>query len=227
MKIVIFAPHPDDEIYGCGGSILKWIAEGHDVHIIYVTDNRVLITWGRKENQLLENEAKEYINLTEEEVGEIGLREAWEAAKAFGFPDNNIYLFKFHDQDAKNRITEGIELSKAIIKDANRIVLPSDNNNHVDHQATHTIAKQAALDLNLQNTEMYVYTIYNINKAPLEKQIKIKIADYRDKVYDIMSLYKTQLALKDTRLGWQTLKRKRTERFGVFTLGDVGKFYNF
>ncbi len=28
MKIVIFAPHPDDEIYGCSGSILKWMEEG-------------------------------------------------------------------------------------------------------------------------------------------------------------------------------------------------------
>lgn len=224
---MIFAPHPDDEIYGCGGSILKWLQEGHDVHIVYVTDNRVLITWGRKENQLIEEEAKEFLNLTEEEIGKIGLKEAWNAAKAFGFPDNNIHLFKFHDQDAKNHIEEGVKLSKKIIKDADRIVLPSDNNNHADHQATHTIAKQAALELNLQDVEMYVYTIYNVNKAPLDKHIKIKIADYRDKVYEIMSLYKTQLALKDTRLGWQTLKRKRSERFAVFSLDEAGKFYNF
>ncbi|MCK4781167.1 MAG: PIG-L family deacetylase, partial [Candidatus Lokiarchaeota archaeon] len=47
MKIVVFAPHPDDEIFGCGGSILKWMDEGHDVHIVYVTDNCVLITWGK------------------------------------------------------------------------------------------------------------------------------------------------------------------------------------
>ena len=227
MKIVIFAPHPDDEIYGCGGSILRWIDEGHDVHIVYVTDNRVLITWGRKENQLLEEEAKQFLNLTEEEIGRIGLKEAWEVAKAFGFPNENIHLFKFHDQKAKDHVEEGISLSKEIIKDANRIVLPSNNNNHMDHQATHTIAKQAAIELNLKDVEMYVYTIYNVNKAPIEKHIKIKIADYRDKVYDIMSLYKTQLALKDTRLGWQTLKRKRSERFAIFSIEDADKFYNF
>ena len=71
MKIVVFAPHPDDEIYGCGGSILKWMEEGHDVHIVYVTDNRVLITWGKEHNQLLEEEAKDYINLSEEEIGNL------------------------------------------------------------------------------------------------------------------------------------------------------------
>ena len=120
-----------------------------------------------------------------------------------------------------------IELSKEVIKDANRIVLPSDNNNHADHQATHTIAKKAAEELNLSDAEMYVYAIYNVNKAPIEKHVKIKIADYRDRIYEIMSLYKTQLALKDTRLGWHSLKRKRSERFAVFSLEDAGKYYNF
>ncbi len=227
MKIVVFAPHPDDEIYGCGGSILKWMEEGHDVHIVYVTDNRVLITWGKEHDQLLEEEAKDYINLSEDEIGKIGLREAEEVAKAFGFPNSNVHLFKIHDQDAINQIPKGVELSKEIIKDANRIVLPSDNNNHSDHQATHSIAKTAAMELNLKDVEFYVYAIYNVMKAPMEKQIKIRMAEYRDKVYNIMALYKTQLALKDTRLGWITLKRKRSERFGVFSLRDAGNFYNF
>ncbi|MFX1407065.1 MAG: PIG-L deacetylase family protein [Promethearchaeota archaeon] len=227
MKIIIFAPHPDDEIYGCGGSILRWMEEGHELHITYVTDNRVLITWGREHNQLIEEEAKEFLSLSEEEIGIIGLKEAEEAAKSFGFPKNNIHLFKFHDQDAMNQIDTGIKLAKLLIKDADRIVLPSDNNNHSDHQATHLIAKTAAKELKLNNIEFYVYAIYNVMKAPIEKQIKIKMAEYRERVYEIMKCYKTQLALKDTRLGWQTLKRKRSERFGIFKLEDAGKFYNF
>jgi len=227
MKIVVFAPHPDDEIYGCGGSILKWMDEGHNVHIVYITDNRVLITWGKKENQLIEEEAKEFINLSEEEIGIIGLKEAKEVALAFGFPNKNVHLFKFHDQDAINQIDKGVLLTKEIIKDADRLVLPSDNNNHPDHQATHTMVKTAALELNLKNAEFYVYAIYNVMKAPIEMHIKIKMAEYREHVYEIMKLYKTQLALKDTRMGWLTLKRKRSERFGVFKLEDAGKYYNF
>jgi hypothetical protein len=64
-------------------------------------------------------------------------------------------------------------------------------------------------------------------KAPMEKQIKIRIAEYRDQIYNIMALYKTQLTLKDTRMGWITLKRKRSERFGIFNLSDAGNSYNF
>ncbi len=227
MKIVVFVPHPDDEIFGAGGSILKWIKEGHNVHIVYVTDNRALISWGKKNNQIIIEEAQEYINLSDDQVGEIGLKEAKSVAKAFGFPNDAVHLFEFHDQDALNQISRGIILAKAIIYDADRIVMPSDNNNHPDHQATHTIAKEAAIELNLVNAEFYVYAIYNVMKAPIEKQVKIRIAEYRDQIYDIMTLYKTQLALKDTRMGWSVLKRKRSERFGVFNLSEAGKYYNF
>ncbi|MHA2288384.1 MAG: PIG-L deacetylase family protein [Promethearchaeota archaeon] len=227
MKIVVFAPHPDDEIYGAGGSILKWMDEGHDVHIIYVTDNRALISYGLEHDTIIEEEAGDYIELSEDEIGRIGLKEAVSVAKEFGFPESNVHLFEFHDQDAMNQIDKGVELSKEMIKDADRIVLPSDNNNHPDHQATHTIAKNAALELNLVNVEFYVYAIYNLMKAPMEKQQKVRISDYRNKIYEIMKNYKTQLLFKDTRLGWQTLPRKRAERFGVFSLQDVGKYYNF
>jgi LmbE family N-acetylglucosaminyl deacetylase len=201
--------------------------KGHNVHIVYVTDNRALITWGKKNNQIIIEEAQDYLNLSEDQVGKIGLKEAKSVAKAFGFPNDAVHLFEFHDQDALNQISRGIILAKAIIYDADRIVIPSDHNNHPDHQATRTIAKEAAIELNLVNTEFYVYAIYNIMKAPMEKQTKIRIAEYRDQIYDIMALYKTQLTLKDTRMGWITLKRKRSERFGVFNLGDVGKSYNF
>ena len=105
--------------------------------------------------------------------------------------------------------------------------MPSNNNNHPDHQATHEMAKSAAVEMKLDKTEFYVYAIYNILKIPMDRQIKIKMVEYRDKLYELMKGYKTQLCLKDTNMGWQTLKRRRMERFGVFGLDDANKFYNF
>jgi LmbE family N-acetylglucosaminyl deacetylase len=227
MRICIFVPHPDDEIYGCGGSILKWIDEGHDLHIIYVTDNRALISWGKKENQLIEDKAAPYIDLSEDEIGKIGLIEAKKVAKDFGFPDNKIHLFEFYDQDAINQVNKGKDLAKKILTGTDRIVLPSNNNNHPDHQATHDMAKYAAIEMKLVNVEFYVYAIYNLLKIPMDRQIKVKMVEYRDKLYELMKGYKTQLCLKDTNMGWQTLKRRRIERFGVFGLEDANMFYNF
>lgn len=37
-RILILAPHPDDEVFGCGGAILSHVERGHPVHVIIATD---------------------------------------------------------------------------------------------------------------------------------------------------------------------------------------------
>ena len=37
MRILVFAPHNDDEVLGVGGTIAKFANEGHDVYICEVT----------------------------------------------------------------------------------------------------------------------------------------------------------------------------------------------
>lgn len=226
VKIVVFAPHPDDEIFGCGGSILKWIEEGHDVHIIYISDNRAWLEWAIKENELIENAATEFLNFSGDEMAEICIKEAKTASKALGIPERNAYFFKFHDQEVANNISVGVSLSKKIVKDANRIVLPCNGENHVDHQATHVIAKSAARELALK-AEFYAYASYCILTAPREKQIKIDVTKYRDKKYEVMEHYKTQLCMEPMLIAWENFKVKRFERFGVFSFEDMNKYDNF
>ena len=36
--ILIVAAHPDDEILGCGGSIAKWVEDGHKVHVLILAE---------------------------------------------------------------------------------------------------------------------------------------------------------------------------------------------
>ncbi|RPF72709.1 PIG-L family deacetylase [Aurantiacibacter spongiae] len=38
--IAVVAPHPDDEILGCGGTISRFVAEGRSVHVVIVTRGR-------------------------------------------------------------------------------------------------------------------------------------------------------------------------------------------
>lgn len=38
MKVLVVAAHPDDEVYGMGGTIAKIAARGDEVHVLIVTD---------------------------------------------------------------------------------------------------------------------------------------------------------------------------------------------
>jgi len=38
MKVLVIAAHPDDEVYGMGGTIAKLVAQGNEVHVLIVTD---------------------------------------------------------------------------------------------------------------------------------------------------------------------------------------------
>ncbi len=38
MRVLVIAAHPDDEVYGMGGTIAKLTSKGHEVHILIVTD---------------------------------------------------------------------------------------------------------------------------------------------------------------------------------------------
>ena len=41
MRVLVIAPHPDDEVLGCGGTIAKHVADGNQVYVAIVTRGTV------------------------------------------------------------------------------------------------------------------------------------------------------------------------------------------
>lgn len=67
MKVLVIAPHPDDEILGVGGTIAKRVSQGDDVYVCIVTKgceplfSEAFIEQGRKEAR----EAHSYLGVRE------------------------------------------------------------------------------------------------------------------------------------------------------------------
>ena len=219
MKIVIFEPHPDDLLMGPGPKIFDWIAEGHNIHVITVTDGRACYR-GHDE-----------INITEDDVAEIRIAEAIKAMEFLKLPPENLHILYFHDAEGSRYVKEGIEMVKSIIIDADRLVLPSNNNGHVDHQATHDIAMGAAKALGL-DIEYFVYFIptYGIfQQDSIEKQFELEISDdLRIRLQKWFRIYESQ-KLPEASFKFYTryLKRIRKTKYALFRLEDKGKYYNF
>ena len=223
LKIVIFEPHPDDLLMGPGPIILKWIEESHDIHIITVTDGRAC---------LRKSEEKDIVEIPEDEVAEMRINEAKEAMEFLGLPQENLHLLYFPDAESHKYIKEGIEKVIPLIKDAERLCLPSNHNLHEDHQATHDIAVGAARELNLTNIEYWVYFVPQygrFNEDSKDKWVSIKISEKgRQKLQDWLQIYQSQSLTKLTwKLYTRYIKSVKQMLYAIYKFEDIGKYYNF
>ncbi len=42
-KVIIFSPHPDDDVISMGGTFIRLVSQGHDVHVAYETSGNVAV----------------------------------------------------------------------------------------------------------------------------------------------------------------------------------------
>jgi len=226
MKIIIFEPHPDDLLFGPGPILLEWINEGnHEIHIVTVTDGRACYRSG---DDVLSEEAK---NMTEDDVAEMRINEASKSIDFLGLPKENHHLFYYHDADGQKYVREGIIKTKVLIKDSDRIVFPSNHHIHADHQATHDIAKGAAIELKLTKVEYFVYYDASYGKFQedsKDKQFQYTIDEERAALLiEWLNIYQSQAMMKWTwKMYTRYLKKIRTWTYASFTFNDIGKYYN-
>lgn len=91
-KIIIFAPHPDDEILGCSGLIQKIIKNSGEVYIVYLTNgDHNQLPYRIYEKKIVLKPA-DYIKL-----GEIRRKESIEATKILGVSSQNLIFLGYPD----------------------------------------------------------------------------------------------------------------------------------
>ncbi len=226
MKIYIFEPHPDDLLFGPGPILLDWIEDKNEIYIITVTDGRACYRSGE------DKYSDDVANMTEDDVAEMRISEAKRATDFLGLPHENHHLLRFHDADGDKYVPEAIEKVKMLIKDADRLVMPSDNNLHVDHQATHDIAIGAAKELELKDAEYFVYFISSYGKFhedSKDKQFEYTIDEQKAMILnDWLDIYQSQAKLKWTwKMYKRYIKKVRDWTYAVFRYDDIGKYFNF
>jgi|Deesub1362A_J573_1020465.scaffolds.fasta_scaffold06448_2 LmbE family N-acetylglucosaminyl deacetylase len=147
-RVIVFAPHPDDETLGCGGTIAKKVKQGYDVFVIYMTDGRY---------------ALKEIGITSSpnpfEMKEKRKKDAIKAAKILGLREENMFFLEIKDktlkkkQDVQNKITRILMDIKPV-----EIYFPQKKEYNIDHQMTNLIVK-AALKESKINAIGYQYAI--------------------------------------------------------------------
>ena len=123
-KVMVFAPHPDDDIIGCGGSIARHMRQGDQVGIVYLTSG---------EAGSLQCDASRLAALRE--------NEARQAAQLLGI--NELFFLRY--PDGYLAYTQaGLDTMVDLIRRfrPNRVYLPHSQEAVPDHQTTYRLAAE-------------------------------------------------------------------------------------
>lgn len=142
-NILILAPHPDDEVFGCGGFIAQQIAKGNAPHVIVLTGG------GGSHRGCCSTSESDIISARRELTHK--------AMSALGLPESNIHELDFTD----GHISEGNAAEKkkleSLISEINPdvILVPHHGEGWSDHLAVRDLGIELA-----NNAEVYEYCVW-------------------------------------------------------------------
>jgi len=149
-RIIVFAPHPDDETLGCGGTIARRINEGYEVIVVVITDGRYSfsVVLGIDSDP------------TPEELKEIRKNETIRATKILGVPKDNLLFLDFEDNTLATHEKEVEEKIINIMKQytPEEVYFTYEKDYNYDHQATSRIVRRSVQRLGLPSIQ-YQYSI--------------------------------------------------------------------
>jgi glucosamine-6-phosphate deaminase len=62
-SVLVFSPHPDDDVISMGGTIIRLVEQGHKVHIAYMTSGNIAV---------FDHDARRFVDFVDEFVGGFG-----------------------------------------------------------------------------------------------------------------------------------------------------------
>ena len=112
-RIIIFSPHPDDDVVSMGGTFDRLVSQGHDVHVAYQTSGNIAVSneevlkfvelyedfFDRSSNFI--NEMKELLSDQKKIINDKRIRklaslirekESLAATRFIGLPDTNVHF---------------------------------------------------------------------------------------------------------------------------------------
>ena len=203
QKILIIAPHPDDEIISCGGLIQKIIKNKAKIKIVYISNG---------ENNLISliSQIKQKKPLNTTKLGNKRISEAKKATKILGLSSNNLiflgypdsyikniyskkhFLYKNQKQYTKANLTKKL---KQIITNyqPNIIITPHPKDKDPDHQNTTLFVQKIIKNLN-SKPQLYTYLIH-YPFYPSSKKLQINTTIFPpQKLYQTHNWYSLKLS---------------------------------
>lgn len=182
--VLVLAPHPDDEVLGCGGAIIRHVKNEDSVHVIILTDGRFgdLEIHHREDAQ--EDHAprfREYIEIRKQESLSAALILGYGTPQFWDIPDRGLE----YGEAIVHRIKDWIEKT-----DAHFVYAPSLFEIHPDHRALAMIAVETVRRCE-ENVKLVMYEI----GMPLNPNLLLDISDLSGLKQEAARCFVSQLKL--------------------------------
>jgi LmbE family N-acetylglucosaminyl deacetylase len=179
-QIIVLAPHMDDEVLGCGGTIARHVRAGADVTVIYLTDGR----HGSAANAVLPPPER---GPRQRQLIEVRKCEARRAAQILGV--NEVIFLDAEDQRLQGDTLAAGKLRAILERQPPDLVyLPFFLERHVDHRAANDVLLAAAAGSALE-FECRGYEVW----TPLFPNCIVQIDDTIDIKTAALACYESQL----------------------------------
>jgi N-acetylglucosamine malate deacetylase 1 len=182
MKVLVIAPHPDDETLGCGSTLLKHKFEGDDVYWLIITDISIEDGWKEK-----------IVKKRKDEIKQVG--EKYGFTKVFNLQFSTTKV----DTLSTSTLIEKVSTVYNLIN-PNIIYMPFVSDVHTDHQV---IAKALGSTLKWFRypyiNKVYMYetpseTDFNfLSNRLFRPNVYVDASIYLQNKIKIMNIYKGEM----------------------------------
>lgn len=181
-RILVIAPHPDDETLGCAGTLLKHIANGDEVHWLIVTAMLSDYGWSSSE-----------IEKRELEIAEVANVYNFKQVHNLSLPVSNLDQINF--SVLVRKFSEILNKIKP-----NQLYMPFGFDVHTDHQIVAKALQSSIKPFRcpfINRVLMYETlseTDHNfLDSRTFKPNIFINIEEYIDKKLEIMKIFKSEI----------------------------------
>lgn len=198
-RIAILAPHPDDEIFGCGGSAIKWLQQGKTVQAFILTSG------------VVSGEFNDQANPEQCRADKAKLRadESKTAARLLGLPEP-IFLNRQDGELLEDSEIEDLLYRQLATWQPTTLVIPSCWEMHRDHRAT----AELGLALAQQLPTVEQVAMYEIG-VPLAPNVLEDISREQPLKWQAMQCFPSQLAVQRYAEHIDALNQYRTYTLGL------------
>ena len=164
-KILIVAPHADDESIGCGGLITKY---HNQIEVLLITDGTKGAYLGETDIEIADKRKKEFAT-------------ALEIPKIL-----KSYYLNIPDREVSNNFKL---ISKFDIRKYTKIFVPSEFEKHIDHKCLYSMFRKMICRTKLK-IKLYQYEVWSPLSNP---NYFIDITNYINTKVNMVDVYKSQL----------------------------------